>query len=103
MGSVEPLPSSFWHFVNTVDGKSRESTNNHRSIDPSTNKPLWEIPIASQKDLDDAVAAGRKAFPAWSSKSFDERGEYLLKLRDMLKGFESEMAELLMKESGKPV
>jgi delta 1-pyrroline-5-carboxylate dehydrogenase len=62
-GKVSTL--DFETFYNIIDGKQRGSDKIHHGINPATGQELWDVPIASQQDLDDAVAAAKKAFPAW--------------------------------------
>lgn len=64
---------SFDTFHNIIDGKQRGSDSTHNGIDPTTGEKLWDVPIASQKDVNDAVAAATRAFPSWSKTPFEER------------------------------
>jgi acyl-CoA reductase-like NAD-dependent aldehyde dehydrogenase len=34
--------------------------------DPATGEKLWDVPIANQQDVDDAVVSAQKAFEKWS-------------------------------------
>ena len=47
-------------FFNIIDGKARGAKESHQSIDPRTEEPLWDAPLATTQDLDDAVAAARR-------------------------------------------
>ncbi|KAF3076579.1 Betaine aldehyde dehydrogenase [Trichoderma lentiforme] len=40
---------------------------------------LWDVPLGSEQDLDDAVEAARRAFPAWSAVELDARKEFINK------------------------
>jgi acyl-CoA reductase-like NAD-dependent aldehyde dehydrogenase len=92
----------FTTFYNIVDGKQVSSKNTHKSINPSTGKELWDCPIASREDLDNAVEASKKAFKSWSQTSIDKRKEMLAQLSDLYAPYEGEFIDLLMKENGKP-
>lgn len=72
-------------------------------INPSNEEVITEVPDASREDLDRAVVAAREAFPAWSSRSTEERAELLLKLADVIEKNKEELTELLMNENGKPL
>lgn len=72
-------------------------------INPTTGKELWDVPIASQKDLDEAVAAAKKAFPAWRDTPIEKRKESLQKFADLFQQHSDEFTSLLCQESGKPV
>lgn len=100
-GKVSSL--DFGKFYNIIDGKQRGSDQIHRGINPSTGQELWEVPIASEKDLDDAVAAAKKAFPAWRDTPFEQRKELLGKLTELYQQHIDEFTSLLCQESGKPV
>ncbi|EOA91262.1 hypothetical protein ACJQWK_04000 [Exserohilum turcicum] len=99
-GKVSSL--DFGKFYNIIDGKQRGSDQIHRGINPSTGQELWEVPIASEKDLDDAVAAAKKAFPAWRDTPFEQRKELLGKLTELYQQHIDEFTSLLCQESGKP-
>jgi acyl-CoA reductase-like NAD-dependent aldehyde dehydrogenase len=93
----------FTTFYNIVDGKQRTSKEIHHGINPSTGEELWDVPIASKQDLEDAVAAGKRAFPAWSQTTFEKRREALAKFVELYQAHEEEFTNLLCKEAGKPV
>lgn len=90
-------------FHNIVDGKQRGSDNIHNGIDPTTGEKLWDVPIANQKDVDDAVAAATRAFAKWSQVPFEERKAKLVKFGELCNDYKSEFTDLLCKETGKPV
>lgn len=61
------------------------------------------MPLDSEQDLDDAVEAARRAFPAWSAVELDARKEFINKYINLLDSFTDEFVTLLRKETGKPV
>lgn len=94
---------SFDTFSNTVDGKPRGAKTHHQGIDPATGEKLWDVPIATKQDVDDAVASAEKAFKSWSQESLEKRKEYLQKYCDLYMSYNEEFIDLLCKEAGKPV
>lgn len=90
-------------FSNIVDGKPRGAEEHHNGINPSTGEKLWDVPVANQQDLDDAVASAAKAFKTWSQTPIEQRKEALSKFHDLYMSYNDEMIDLLCKESGKPV
>jgi len=94
---------SFEVFENTINGKNRGGAVTTRALDPSTGSPLWEVPVASNEELDEAVEAAKKAFPAWSRTTWAHRQEVLMKMRERLFEYLLEFTNLLLKEAGKPV
>ncbi|MCJ1463430.1 aldehyde dehydrogenase (NAD(P)(+)) ald5 [Pseudocyphellaria aurata] len=78
-------------FVKGVDGKTFES------INPSNEKPIVAVHEATEKDVDVAVAAARKAFEGtWRTVTPQQRGKYLVKLADL---FEQNLEQLAAIES----
>ena len=65
-------------------------------------KDLWDVPVASKDDIEDAVAAANKAFPSWSKTSWDDRVQMLGKYKDLLTSYDQEFQVLLRRETGKP-
>jgi aminomuconate-semialdehyde/2-hydroxymuconate-6-semialdehyde dehydrogenase len=72
-------------------------------VDPSTGAVYAQVPDGDAADVDRAVAAAQRAFPAWSTLPAAERSRLLLAIAD---GIERELDELARVESidqGKPV
>jgi acyl-CoA reductase-like NAD-dependent aldehyde dehydrogenase len=72
-------------------------------INPATEEVLAESPRADRAQLEEAIAAAKAAFPAWSAKPFRERGGLLVRLADALEARQDEFARLLTQEQGKPL
>ncbi|KAM0275046.1 hypothetical protein ACHAQH_007607 [Verticillium albo-atrum] len=96
------MSADFSTFRNVVAGATRSAKTVSHGIDPSTRKPLWDIPVASAKDLDDAVAAAQAAFPKWSQTPWKQRQACLRQARALLEDNRSAMAKLISSEGGKP-
>ena len=78
-------------FVKGVDGKTFET------INPTTEKPIVAVHEATEKDVDVAVSAARKAFEEnWRLVAPEQRGKYLVKLADL---FERDLDQLAAIES----
>ncbi|KAI8226733.1 putative aldehyde dehydrogenase FUS7 [Colletotrichum sp. SAR 10_86] len=88
-------------FFNVIDGQRRSSDDNHQCIDPRSGKPLWDAPLATTNDLDEAVEAAQKALKSWSKTSIEERSEYLRKIVEVFTANKQELMEIVMKETGK--
>jgi acyl-CoA reductase-like NAD-dependent aldehyde dehydrogenase len=84
-----------------VNGKLVSAPTTFDVINPSTGQPFAKAPDCSKETLDEAVAAAKAAFPAWSKSSHEERAGTLRKCMEKLKGAEDQLAELLVKEQGK--
>lgn len=72
-------------------------------INPATEEVLASAPRADRAQLEEAIAAAKAAFPAWSAKPVRERGALLVKLADALEARQDEFARLLTLEQGKPL
>ena len=64
---------------------------------------MWDVPVASAQDLNDAVEAAQAAFKAWSQKPWQERQNVLAQIREKLLRHSEEMSRLILLECGKPV
>jgi acyl-CoA reductase-like NAD-dependent aldehyde dehydrogenase len=93
----------FKTFHNIVDGKKRTGKNVHHGINPATGEELWDCPIGSQQDIDDAVTAAKNAFPAWAATPVEKRKEMLGKFSELFAVHSEEFTTLLCRETGKPV
>ena len=78
-------------------------TNMLTSTNPATNEVIWTRASNTPADVDTAVAAARKAFPAWAKLSVDERMEYINRYRDLLTENKAAIAEAISQETGKPL
>ncbi|QNA86535.1 aldehyde dehydrogenase family protein [Sphingomonas sp. So64.6b] len=86
-----------------IDGRIVASTRSFEVIDPATGQPFSTCPDADAEQLDAAVAAARRAFPAWAALGFARRREYLHVLADAITAAADELAPLLTREHGKPI
>jgi acyl-CoA reductase-like NAD-dependent aldehyde dehydrogenase len=92
----------FSTFRNVIAGSLRSSPTMGHSIDPSTRKPLWDVPIATVSDLNDAVTAAQAAFLEWSRLSWKDRQAHLRQIQSLLIQHRPSMARLVSSEGGKP-
>src|SRR5919108_2908134 len=83
-------------WVDSVDGGTMEVVN------PATGETIAEVPSSTEKDVDRAVQAAKKALPEWLETTPGERAEVLLKLADLLDEHTEELAMLESTNVGKP-
>ena len=69
----------------------------------STEEVIATIPNGAVADVDDAVAAARAAFPAWSDLPKEERAAYLMKIHAGLDARTDEIARTIAEEVGMPL
>ena len=70
-------------------------------ISPINGELLSTVPLSSASDLDNAVAAAKKAFLAWSKTPIKERVQVFFKYKTLLEKNLNELAELCSLENGK--
>src|SRR3546814_19366990 len=58
---------------------------------------------ADGAQLEEAIAAAKRAFPAWSSLAHAKRQDYLIRLADAMEARENDFYTLLTREQGKPL
>lgn len=68
---------------------------------PATGELLGRVPLSAESDVDAAVEAARKAFPAWRATPVIERVRVLFRLKELLEEHQEELATLLTQEHGK--
>ena len=71
-------------------------------VSPVTGETLAEAPDASTADVDAAVAAARRAQPAWAARSAWERAEVCHAIAELIDERREEFARELTLEQGKP-
>ena len=95
-------PQPYTDFRLLIGGRLVEGASTFDVINPATEQVLAKCPKADRAQLDQAVAAAKAAFPAWSATPVAERRRLLLKLADALAARTDEFARLLTQEQGKP-
>ncbi len=80
--------------------------NGHKAMDvhsPLDGSVLSTLPLSSNKDLEQAVAAAQKAFPAWSALTIKERVQIFYRYRTLVEQNLDELAALVSEENGKTI
>jgi 1-pyrroline dehydrogenase len=73
-------------------------------VNPATGKVIAHVPKGSERDVDRAVTAARKAFDGgWSDTTPRMRSEMLLKLADAVEQHGDELARIESENVGKPL
>lgn len=72
-----------------------------RVVSPATGELLAELPAAGRAEVESAVAASRRAQPAWASLPLRERAAALKRWRRAVVD-DPELVKVLVRESGKP-
>ena len=73
------------------------------SLNPVSQAVLWQGRAATAAQVDAAVQAARAAFPAWASRSLDERIAVLEQFAALLKTQAEALGHCIGEETGKPL
>lgn len=84
-------------WVASTDGKTVDVT------DPFTGGLIGTIPSLEAAQVQQAIDAAERAFPAWARTPARERGKILRKLLDLITLHRDDLARLITLENGKPL
>ncbi len=89
-------------YKNYIAGQWVEGTSVNDNISPSnTNDIVGRYARASKAQAEEAIAAAKAAFPAWSRSTPQERHDVLKKASDEVMARKEELGKLLAREEGK--
>ena len=81
--------------------KASESAEFLNVVNPATQKILAAVPASNAAEVNAAIAAASKAFPAWRATPPEDRIQYLFKLKQLLEEHFDEIARITTTENGK--
>lgn len=90
-------------FDMVINGEPVQSGNTFEVINPATGKAFARCQLGDGDHVDQAVAAARAAFPAWSRTSDEERKQLLHAVAGAIEANMPELMQLVTKETGKPM
>lgn len=90
-------------YAMTINGKKVLSDSTFDVVNPATGEVFAKCPKATIAQLDEAVAAARKAFPEWSALADDQRVEIMNRIAGIIEQNQTELAGLITREQGKPL
>ncbi len=89
---------------NFIDGQLVDSDGESEEIlNPATGEELAQAASSTPEDVQEAVAAARRAFASWSQKTPAERSQALLAMAERLEENGEELARLEALNAGKPL
>ncbi|MEZ4961079.1 MAG: aldehyde dehydrogenase [Saprospiraceae bacterium] len=93
------------HIHNYINGHltPAQSGNYLDNYDPSTGNVYSHIPDSDAADVQAAVEAAEKAFPAWSTCGLQERYRILHRIADLIQEQVEELAQAESRDSGKAI
>ena len=88
------------HFINGAplagEGQQRSPVYN-----PALGEVIYEVPLATEAEVNRAVAAAKAAFPAWAALPMIRRARYMFRLYELLNQHVDEIAAAVTREHGK--
>ena len=88
-------------YTMTIGGRAATSPRTFQAFDPATEEVIADVPEASLDQMDEAVAAAKAAFPAWSSRPIAERQALVAQIGDAIAQHAEALMRLLTLEQGK--
>ena len=98
METIAKQPSVKNYINGEFDRKGQDSMD---VISPLDGSVISNVPLSTSQDLDRAVQAAKKAYPAWSALTFKERVQVFFKYRTLLEKNLDELTNLVRLENGK--
>lgn len=68
---------------------------------PAYGAVMKQVPLATQQEVEQAIASSASAFPAWSETPIGSRVQIMYNFRELIRAHMDELAELVSSEHGK--
>lgn len=94
--------SNMEKILSYIDGEFIDTNNYFTTINPSTEKELYKISIASKDDIDRAVKAAHRAYQEYKNTTLEERIKYILEFKQSLINHKEEFIKTITDEMGSP-
>ena len=89
--------------LNFIDGKLQPTASTLDLVSPGNGSVYGSMPRSGKAEVDQAVAAAKRAFPDWAATPAVERARCLDRLADLVAANASELATAEARDNGKPV
>jgi len=88
-----------------IDGKwaSPPKAKRFETVNPATREPVASFVAGTAEDVDRAIGAAARAFPAWKELPAPKRGDLLLEAARLLKERKAEVGRIVTREMGKVI
>ena len=98
-----PATSNPWRLY--IDGKwcAGEGGADREIVNPATGEVFAHAPEASPAQAQDAIAAARRAQPAWGRRAPIERARIMRRIASLIRRDAEALARLVVTEQGKPI
>ena len=81
-----------------IESESRKFTTIY---DPSTGRPIAQVPQCTAAEVEKAIAAAKAAYPAWKNTPVRSRASIMMKLRSLIERDKDELTRMVATENGK--
>ena len=88
------------YFVNGVFKESKTDKYTD-AYNPSTGEVIAKVPCCTSEEVEEAIAAAKAAYPAWSATPVKKRVQILYKVRELLYAHMEELTMSVARENGK--
>ena len=109
LSGIRPATRDFLnsHQRNFIDGRWQDAAGGRALavVDPATGQTVSHVPDSDGADVDQAVAAARRAFEAdgWQRMKPAERGKYIYRIARIMQERAREFAAIETLDGGKPI
>ncbi|MBV9830632.1 MAG: aldehyde dehydrogenase family protein, partial [Marmoricola sp.] len=86
-----------------IDGELVETPDSLSVLDPASGATFDATARGGEAEIDAAVAAARRAAPAWSHTRVSERSAVLRRIAELVRRDHAQLAELESRDTGKPL
>ncbi|MET0569110.1 MAG: aldehyde dehydrogenase family protein, partial [Hyphomicrobiaceae bacterium] len=88
-----------------IDGQWRSSASGGtmEHVNPATGRAQARFAVGGAREIDDAVQAAKRAFPAWRKLTANVRRDILLRFAQLLRENEARFLHIAALEAGTPV
>jgi malonate-semialdehyde dehydrogenase (acetylating) / methylmalonate-semialdehyde dehydrogenase len=88
-----------------IGGEARPGASGRSAdvFDPALGKPARVVALASEQEVNEAVAAAAAAFPAWAATAPQRRARVLFRMQELVDRYSKDIARLITREHGKTV
>jgi 5-carboxymethyl-2-hydroxymuconic-semialdehyde dehydrogenase len=86
-----------------IGGKAVDSTDTFETLNPATQEVLAEVAAGGESEVQQAVAAAKKAFPKWAALAPTERARLMHRLGDLITQHATELARIETQDTGQVI
>src|SRR5438105_15906413 len=86
-----------------IGGRFRESkaTTVDQIPNPATGETIASLPYSTRDEINEAITAAKKAFPAWSETPVPERAQVMFRFKALFDQHIDELSAIVTQENGK--